>query len=138
METNFVSSLKLVLLPHYSEENGDLVVMENFKNIPFEIKRVFLVRAPQFSIRGQHAHIECSQFLTCSTGRILVTCDDGNNKINFVLDTPKMGLLIPPGIWAEQKYLTDNSILTVLCDSEYNQKDYIRDYEAFKKFRNLN
>lgn len=130
-----VNSLRLVLLSHHSEENGDLVVIENNKDIPFEVKRVFFVRAPQASIRGQHAHIECNQFLICSTGRILVLCDDGKNKCSFVLDTPKMGLLIPKGIWAQQKYLTDNSILTVLCDREYEESDYIRDYDDFLNYK---
>ena len=131
-----INTLELVLLPHHSEENGDLVVIENNKDIPFEIKRVFFVRAPQAAIRGQHAHIECNQFLICSTGRILVICDDGTNKSSFVLDTPKMGLLIPKGIWAEEKYLTDNSVLTVLCDREYEKSDYIRNYEDFLNFKN--
>jgi dTDP-4-dehydrorhamnose 3,5-epimerase-like enzyme len=130
------NSLKLALLPHHSEENGDLVVVENNKDLPFEIQRVFFVRAPQASIRGQHAHIECNQFLICSTGRILVTCDDGQYKCSFVLDTPKMGLLIPKGIWAQQKYLTDNSILTVLCDRKYEENDYIRNYDDFLIFKN--
>jgi dTDP-4-dehydrorhamnose 3,5-epimerase-like enzyme len=131
-----LESLKLILLPHHSEENGDLVVMENQKGIPFDIKRVFVVRAPQFAIRGQHSHIDCTQFLTCPTGRILVTCDDGSKTKTFVLDTPKFGLLIPPGIWAQQDYLTDNSILTVLCDREYDAKDYIRNYDDYLKFKN--
>lgn len=126
-----VNSLKLVLLPHHSEKNGDLVVVEKRKDIPFEIKRVFFVKASQSSIRGKHAHIECNQFLICPTGRILVSCDDGLNKSSFILETPKMGLVIPSGIWAEQKYLIANTTLTVLCDREYDENDYIRSYDKF-------
>jgi hypothetical protein len=42
-----------------------------------------------------------------------------------------VGLIIPPGIWAQQTYLTENSVLTVLCDKLYQAADYIRDYEEF-------
>jgi dTDP-4-dehydrorhamnose 3,5-epimerase-like enzyme len=46
-----------------------------------------------------------------------------------------MGLLIPPGIWSEQLYLTENTVLTVLCDRVYEAEDYIREYSIFLKFR---
>jgi len=126
--------IKIINLPHHFEENGDLVVMENKKNVPFDILRVFVVRAPKGSIRGQHAHINCTQLLTCPHGQIDVECDDGENKFNFTLNHPNIALLIPPGIWAQQTYKLENSILTVLCDCIYDEEDYIRDYEEFKNF----
>ena len=60
------------------------------------------------------------------------------NKAKFLLDNPKMGLLIPEGIWAHQIYIISNSVLTVLCNRKYETDDYIRDYEVFKKYRSLN
>lgn len=123
--------VKIIHLPHHFEENGDLIVMEKFKNVPFEIQRVFVVRAPKGAIRGQHAHIKCTQLLTCPNGQIDVVCDDGKNKSYFTLNHPNIALLIPPGIWAQQTYTAENSILTVLCDRIYEAQDYIREYSEF-------
>ena len=126
-----LSQVKIIHLPHHFEENGDLIVMEQHNNVPFEIQRVFVVRAPKGSIRGQHSHIKCTQLLTCPNGIIDVQCDDGKNKSYFTLNHPNIALLIPPGIWAQQTYKVENSILTVLCDRIYETEDYIRDYNEF-------
>ena len=81
-----LSQVKIIHLPHHFEENGDLIVMEQHNNVPFEIQRVFVVRAPKGSIRGQHSHIKCTQLLTCPNGIIDVQCDDGKNKSYFILN----------------------------------------------------
>lgn len=132
-----VDAVKLIQLPHYFEENGDLVVMEGVSYVPFPIARVFAVRAPVGAIRGQHAHKACTQFLTCPKGSVKVLCDDGSSKETYILDRFDMGLLISCGIWVEYVYQVPESILTVLCDQPYEVKDYIRDYEEFKKYRKV-
>jgi dTDP-4-dehydrorhamnose 3,5-epimerase-like enzyme len=130
-----IENVKLLKLPYFLEDNGDLIVMENLTNIPFKILRVFVVRAPKNAIRGQHAHLKCTQFLTCPSGTVNVHCDDGIKKKTFILDHPNIGLLIPPGIWAQQDYKTDNSILTVLCDRVYEASDYLREYNLFLEYK---
>jgi dTDP-4-dehydrorhamnose 3,5-epimerase-like enzyme len=130
-----VSSVYLVKLPHHFENNGDLVVMEGSINVPFAIARVFVVRAPEGSVRGQHAHKACAQFLTCPRGVVEVDCTDGTLSAEFELNHPNVGLFIPPGIWAEQRYKTEEAALTVLCDRVYEAEDYIRDYSEFLTHR---
>jgi dTDP-4-dehydrorhamnose 3,5-epimerase-like enzyme len=130
-----LSSVYLVKLPHHFEENGDLVVMEGQKNVPFAIARVFVVRAPEGAIRGCHAHKACAQFLTCPRGSVAVVCTDGSQSAEFELIHPSMGLYVPPGIWAEQKYKTRDATLTVLCDRIYESEDYIREYSEFLEYR---
>ncbi len=130
-----LSHARLIELAHYFEDNGDLVVMEGESNVPFRIARVFVVRAPAGAVRGQHAHKRCTQFLTCSTGVVEVICGDGVRSSTFVLDRPDVGLLLPPGIWAQQTFRGIGSQLTVLCDRPYEAEDYIRDYAAFLAFR---
>ena len=61
-------------------------------------------------------------------------CDDSVNQIVFMLDKPNYGLLVPPGIWAEEKYIEHNSTMTVICDRIYEAEDYISDYQLFKDF----
>ena len=130
-----MKSVKLIELPYHKENNGDLVAVEGESNlISFSIKRVFNVRAQKGNIRGRHAHRQCSQLLICTNGSIEVKCDDGSTNDLYVLDKPNFGLLIAPGIWAEQKYKENNTILTVLCDRPYEEADYLRNYDDFKLF----
>lgn len=133
-----LEAVKIIKLPHHFEDNGDLVVMEGLINVPFDIARVFVVRAPQEAVRGQHAHRACTQFLTCPRGVVEVQCDDGLQTSTFVLDHPNIGLLIPPGIWSQQTYKAHGSALTVLCDRPYEKDDYIREYPEYLTFRHAN
>jgi hypothetical protein len=132
---NPISAVMLTKLPCYSEENGDVVVMEGLAHVPFPVARVFVVRAPAGAIRGQHAHKICAQFLTCPIGKVEVLCDDGLDTANYIIDQPDIGLFVPPGIWAQQAYQDQGSVLTVLCNRPYEKEDYIRDYDEFKEYR---
>ena len=130
-----MKSVQLIQFPFFKEDNGELSVFEqNPKAIPFQIKRIFNVRADKGSIRGLHAHRLCSQMLICSNGSIEVFCDDSSNQEVFLLDNPNFGLLVPPGVWAEQRYVVNNTTMTVICDRLYEAEDYISDYELFKDF----
>ncbi len=130
-----INDVKVLNLPYDFAENGDLTIMQGSSHVPFCIARVFVVRGFCGSIRGQHAHKACTQFLTCPYGSVEVYCDDGVNVATFILDKPNVGLLLPPTIWAKQTYLIANSVLTVLCDSPYDPMDYIRNYNEFRNFR---
>ena len=134
---NSVKDVRIINLPTDFSENGDLTVMEGSKHVPFSIARVFVVRATEGSIRGLHAHKFCTQFLTCPYGIVEVICDDSDVTTTFKLDNPGVGLLIPPGIWAHQRYVRNNSVLTVLCDRIYEANDYIREYLVFKEYRGI-
>ena len=130
-----IRSVELIKFPIFEEDNGELSVFEqNFDAIPFLIKRIFNVRSEINSIRGMHAHRLCSQLLICSNGSIEVFCDDSVDQKVFLLDQPNLGLLVPPGIWAEQKYIQKNSSMTVICDRLFEPEDYISDYDNFKEF----
>ena len=125
--------VKLIELPYHKENNGDLVVVEG-EIIPFSIKRVFNVRQQKGDIRGKHAHRHCSQLLICTNGAVEVKCDDISTTEIYVLDKPNFGLFIPPGIWADQKYIENNTILPVLCDPPFEEADYLGNYDDFKLF----
>ena len=130
-----LSSLNVINLPIHVEDNGLLVVAEGSIDPVFSIARVFMVRAQIDDVRGKHSHKLCSQLLVCFTGEILVTCTDGEIEREFLLNKPNSALLIPPGIWSEQKYLTENAVLIVLCDRVYEEAEYIRDFSDFLNFR---
>lgn len=128
----------LFLLPFHDVINPDstLVVYEGGKTVPFYINRVFTIHAAEVCTRGFHAHKECSQILVVLKGACVVTCDDGMNRREILLDKANEGLLIPPTIWAEQKYET-GTILMVLTDKPYDENDYLRNYEEFLNYRNI-
>ncbi|MDG2252938.1 MAG: FdtA/QdtA family cupin domain-containing protein [Methylophilaceae bacterium] len=126
-----LKSVKLIDLPYYSDQRGDLSVMQGGGNIPFNISRLFTVRAPKDAVRGMHAHRKCTQFMVCASGMIKVLCDDGKEKESYLLNNASIGLIVPPGIWAEETYMKDNTVLNVLCDRPYEEEDYIKKYENF-------
>jgi dTDP-4-dehydrorhamnose 3,5-epimerase-like enzyme len=112
-------------------EQGVLRVFES-DNIPFIVKRVFsVVNAKGGSKRGQHAHKKCNQLICCVAGEVNLICDDGNTPIEILLSSENEAVLVPCGIWAEQDYLKDNSVIMVFCDQPYDEKDYIRDYNEY-------
>jgi dTDP-4-dehydrorhamnose 3,5-epimerase-like enzyme len=130
-----VADVKLVELELHAREDGDLVVIQQGKSIPFAASRVFTVRATGGAVRGRHAHKRCVQFLVCVHGSIEVVCDDGTEKKTFVLDAVNKGLLVPASIWATETYVVAGSVLNVLCDRHYEAEDYIRDYDQFLAWR---
>jgi hypothetical protein len=135
---NIMKSIKLVKFDHHKVSDGDLVVAEGHSdNVPFSIARVFNTRADKGCTRGRHAHRECTQLLICTNGTIKVICDDGKQTSTHILDKANYGLLIEPGIWSEQRYMEENTVLTVLCNLPYDASDYIRDRENFLKYKGV-
>jgi len=127
--------VKVVELPFYLEDDSSLVVAEGSgSEVPFVVARVFNVQAKLGVTRGKHAHILCNQLLICANGSIEVSCDDGVSIEKYILDKPNTGLMINSGVWAEQTYLEDNTVLTVLCDRPYEKNDYMCEYEEFKTY----
>lgn len=135
MNLSTLADVRLVDLPVHAHDNGELVVVEHGKSVPFATQRMFTVRAPEGAIRGQHAHKRCAQFLICVHGVIHVECDDGEQKTKYLLDAGSKGLLVPPGIWASEIYVVGGSVLSVLCDRPYEAADYLRDYGEFIAWR---
>lgn len=122
---------------HHSDRKGNLSVVENAKDVPFEVERVFyLYDIPGGESRGAHAHQKCHQFLVAVSGSFEVTLDDGRNKRTVVLNRPFYGLHIPPGIWAAEQGFSSGSVCLVLASEKYDEGDYIRDYQDFLKFKN--
>ncbi|EKD41148.1 MAG: hypothetical protein ACD_73C00822G0004 [uncultured bacterium] len=100
-------------------------------------KRLFYItKAPRLSIRGEHAHKLCTQIMMCLKGQIEVNIDDGTNKETLILSEHSEALLLPPGLWSSQKYLTDDSLLIVLADIDFDENEYIRNYQDFLNWVN--
>ena len=86
--------------------------------------------------RGEHSHHKTEQVLICLSGKVKVLCDDGKNTKQWVLNKPTQALYIPNLIWDEQIYLTSDSVLLVLANTNYDSSDYIESYDEFKRLKN--
>ena len=117
------------------KERGYIRVFESTE-FPFKIKRVFsVVNTLSGEKRGEHAHKKCNQLLCCVSGKIKLICDDGKTQAELNLTPKSEAVLIPCGIWAEQDYLKDNSVIIVFCDQSYDEQDYIRDYDEYLEWK---
>ncbi|MEV0566133.1 WxcM-like domain-containing protein [Dactylosporangium sp. NPDC050588] len=119
-------------LDYVHDLRGDLSVGEFERDIPFPVKRYFIVfDVPNEKVRGQHAHRECHQFLICVKGRCSVVADDGVVRQEFLLDSPATGLYLPPMTWATQFRYSPDAALLVFASHYYDAADYIRDHAEF-------
>ena len=127
-----VRGVTLHLLKEVEDMRGYLSVGEFGRDIPFEVKRYFLVyNVPSVEIRGEHAHHACKQFLIAVKGSVHVVADDGNHREQFELNSPARGLYLPPMTWGIQYRYTPDAVLLVLASEHYDGSDYIRDYDEF-------
>ena len=124
----------LLDFPTISDQRGSLVALEQFKNIPFEIKRVYYIHGTkQKEARGFHAHLELQQVLICVSGSCKVIEDDGKERKEYTLNKPNQGLFVDRYIWREMFDFSDDCVLLVLASEYYDENDYIRSYEDFLK-----
>ncbi|WP_193059029.1 MULTISPECIES: sugar 3,4-ketoisomerase [unclassified Pseudomonas] len=123
---NFLDIKKL------GDDRGHLIVLENNKNIPFAIRRVYYLADTQIGVpRGFHAHKELTQVAVCVSGRCLMKMDDGVNKEEVWLDSSEKAIFIDKMIWHEMHEFSVDCVLLVLASDYYDEQDYIRNYDAF-------
>lgn len=115
---------------------GSLSVVQGMTDIPFDIKRVYyMTDVPEGSKRGFHAHKELRQVIIPLSGTLGVTLDDGTVKTKFILHRTNEGLYVPPGLWRELNFVSEDTICLVLASERYDENDYIRDYNEFLTYR---
>ena len=126
--------IKLIPLQTHGDDRGALIALEQDKNIPFQIKRVYYIFNTKEGVtRGFHAHKKLKQVAIAVKGSCRFLLDDGNEKVSILLDNAAQGLLIESCIWREMSDFSEDCVLMVLADNFYNENDYIRDYEEFLK-----
>lgn len=132
-----VDDCKIIELDkHHSDRRGNLSVVENQKDIPFCVKRVFyLYDVPGGESRGAHAHQVCEQLIVAVSGSFAVTIDDGSGKRSFFLNRPYQGLYIPSGIWCDLVDFSAGAVCMVLASEPYQDSEYIRSYDDFLNFK---
>ncbi|OAE14736.1 dTDP-6-deoxy-3,4-keto-hexulose isomerase [Pseudomonas brenneri] len=128
-----MSLIEILNIQAKGDERGQLIALENNKNIPFEIKRVYYLTQTQEGVAsGFHAHKELMQVAVCISGRCLMKLDDGIVQEEVWLDSPTKAILIRKMIWHEMHYFSSDCVLLVMADEFYDEQDYIRSYSEFK------
>jgi UDP-2-acetamido-3-amino-2,3-dideoxy-glucuronate N-acetyltransferase len=126
-----VEGVRIIGLTRADDLRGSMVASE-FGDLPFVPKRVFTVfGVSNARIRGSHAHRACAQLLVCVSGSLSCIVDDGERREEITLDSPDMGLYVPPMVWGTQYNHAPDTVLLVLASQGYDPADYIRDYDEF-------
>jgi len=129
-----IADCKIIELPKVTDPRGNLTYVEEGRNIPFEIKRVYyLYDVPGGAVRAGHAHKKLQQFVIAIAGSFDIALDDGFQKKQVHLDRSFYGLYIAPMTWREINNFSSGSVCVVLASDFYDESDYFRDYDHFVK-----
>lgn len=129
-----LSDCKIVDLRKISDPTrGNLTVVEQCDDIPFEIKRSYWIYdVPGGESRGGHAHKTLKQLLVPMSGSFKVMLDNGTVRKEILLNHPWQGLIIVPGIWRTLEDFSSGAVCMCLASEHYDESEYIRDYDQFK------
>ena len=125
---------KLIPLQMHGDARGSLIALEENRNVPFHVKRVYFLFGTADGVRrGLHAHKNLNQLLIVVRGSCRIVLDDGQERAEILLENPAQGLFVGPEMWHEMYEFSPDCVLLVLADDFYDEADYIRDYEDFKR-----
>lgn len=115
-----------------SDRRGNLSVVENFREFPIEIKRIFWIYGvPEGEGRAAHAHKEQIQLLIPVAGSFRVVLDNGKDRETFFMNEPNKGLLVYPPIWISIEDFSKDAVCMVVAPEIYDESDYMREYDEF-------
>lgn len=125
---------QIINFPKIADPRGNLTFIEGNHHVPFDIKRVYWIYdVPGGEIRGGHAFKEQQELIISLSGSFDVVVDNGTTIQKFSLNRSYYGLYVPVGMWRHMDNFSTNSLALVLASTVYNEEDYIRDYEEFRK-----
>ena len=132
-----VDQARIIELPKFLDVRGNLSFVEELKHVPFKIERSYWIYdVPGGEIRGGHAYKENQEFIVALSGSFDVIIDDGKEKEVVTLNRSYYGIYIPKMIWRQLTNFSTNSLALVLASIPFDESDYIRDFEKYKKIQN--
>jgi len=131
-----VNECRIIDLPKILDVRGNLSFAENYKQIPFEIKRTYwLYDVPGGECRGGHAYKENEEFIVALSGSFDVVLDDGKERKVFSLNRSYYGLYVPKGLWREMENFSTNALALEFASTHFDEGDYVYDYDQFLKMK---
>lgn len=132
-----LNGANIIQLPKNLDRRGNLSVVEEITNIPFEIKRTYWIYdVPGGAVRGGHAYRNNEEFIVALSGSFDVVLDNGLSRTTYSLNRSYYGLYIPKGVWRQMVNFSTNSLALIMASISFDPSDYIYDYEHFKKLSN--
>lgn len=129
-----LNDVRLIKLPRVENPAGNLTFIEAEEHIPFAIKRVYyLYDVPGGAVRGGHAHLELESVIVAASGSFDVLLDDGHAQTRYNLNRSYFGLFLPRMIWRELDNFSSGSVCLVLASAHYDEDDYLRDRDDFRR-----
>lgn len=130
---------KIISLRKIADPRGNLTMVEQAKDIPFNVSRVYWTYdIPTDAERGGHAHIHCRELIVSVSGAFTVMLDDGCRRQQYMLTKPYEGLLVDTGIWRTLKKFSSGAVCLVLAEDPFDESDYIYDYQDFLTYKTNN
>ena len=125
---------KIIQLPKVLDERGNLSFIESENHIPFRVERTYWIYdVPGGEIRGSHAFKEQCEFIVALSGSFDVVVHNGKEEKVVSLNRSYYGLYIPNMMWRRMENFSTNAVAMVLASTKYEEMDYIRDFDEFKK-----
>lgn len=132
-----LADVKIMDLPKKLDPRGNLSIIEEFKQVPFKIKRAYWIYdVPGGGERGGHAYKENCEFIVALSGSFDVVINDGSEEKIFSLNRSYFGLLVPKMLWRRMENFSTNSVGLIIASTNYHEEDYLRDYTAFLTLKN--
>ena len=128
------SSGDILNIREISDSRGSLISCESMGNVPFKIERIYFLYNLSGKPRGFHAHKKLNQVMVCVSGRVRVQLETASGTTSYDLNSATKGLFIGHGAWRVMSDFSENTVIAVIADRIYDENDYIRDYEQFKKY----
>ncbi len=130
------SKVKTIDFPKILDDRGNLSFLETNNQIPFEIKRVYWIYdVPGGAMRGGHAYRELNEVIIALSGSFDVVLNDGTTANKYSLNRSYYGLLVPNGMWRHIENFSTNSLALIVANRDYDEGDYIRNFDDFKKLK---
>jgi dTDP-4-dehydrorhamnose 3,5-epimerase-like enzyme len=136
-ESELNSAIRIIQLPKFLDDRGNLTFIEGERHIPFKILRTYWIYdVPGGEIRGGHAYKTLQEFIVAISGSFDVVLDDGRERKVFSLNRSYYGLYVPNMIWRQLENFSTNALCIILASDDYHAEDYIYDYQEFKQLMN--
>ena len=132
-----LNGANIIQLPKNLDRRGNLSVVEEITNIPFEIKRTYWIYdVPGGAVRGGHAYRNNEEFIVALSGSFDVVLDNGLSRTTYSLNRSYYGLYVPKGVWRQMVNFSTNSLALIMASIPFDPSDYVYDYEHFKELSN--
>ena len=134
-----IEKVKIIDLPKILDPRGNLSFLESNNHVPFEIKRTYWIYdVPGGEIRGSHAFKKSHEFIIALSGSFDVVLNDGKKEVKYSLNRSYYGLYVPNMLWRRVENFSTNSLALIVSSIPYDQNDYIRNFNEYKKLNEYN